>query len=79
VSHHLLLAHANAVKIYLEKFQKQQGGSNWHHSLGNWAEPWDPESQHDVRAAKNVLVFDVGRYADPVYLGDYLLEERSFR
>lgn len=78
VSHNLLLAHAQAAKIYRDQFQKEQGGQIGITLSGNWAEPWDPEDPADVKAAQNVVLFDVARYGDPVYFGDYPAEVKEY-
>jgi len=40
--HHLLLAHAYAVKKYRDSYQKQQGGKIGMALWSEWSEPWRP-------------------------------------
>ncbi|KAH8554452.1 beta-glucosidase [Umbelopsis sp. PMI_123] len=78
VSHNLLIAHGNAVKIYREEFQPTQKGTIGITLSGNWAEPWNPNDPRDVSAAERMLVFDIARFADPVFKsGDYPPEVRN--
>lgn len=43
--HNLLLAHAKAVKLYREKYLKEQGGKISMALDGKWGYPYDPESK----------------------------------
>ncbi|XP_071933591.1 beta-glucosidase 13-like [Coffea arabica] len=74
VAHHLLLAHAAAVKIYREKYQKIQGGQIGISLVTQWFEPYDPNSQTDVDAANRSLDFMFGLYMDPLFRGAYPTE-----
>jgi beta-glucosidase len=78
VAHNMLIAHANAVRIYREEFQPAQKGTIGITLSGNWAEPWNPNDPRDVAAAERMLVFDIARFADPVFkTGDYPPEVRE--
>ncbi|CDP07757.1 unnamed protein product [Coffea canephora] len=74
VAHHLLLAHAAAVKIYREKYQKIHGGQIGISLVTQWFEPYDPNSQTDVDAANRSLAFMFGWYMDPLFRGAYPTE-----
>jgi beta-glucosidase len=79
VAHHLLLAHAHAVKLYREDFEHAQKGQIGITLNGDWCEPYSatdkegtPFSKVLTIAAQRRLEFWIGHYADPVYLtGDY--------
>jgi beta-galactosidase len=81
--HNMLLAHAYAVKVYRDEFQASQGGQIGITLSAHWYEPGpadDAEEQKaNAEAAKRALAFDVGWFADPVYLGDYpqILKDRA--
>ena len=70
-AHNMLLAHAEAVKVYRETFQPSQGG--WVSLVVNcdWREPWDPNSAADVAAAKRAMEEEMGWFAEPLYTGHY--------
>ncbi|XP_048330155.2 beta-glucosidase 24 [Ziziphus jujuba] len=70
VSHNILLAHAEAVQIYREKFQKQQGGQIGITNVGQFVEPYS-DSPDDIAAAERVLDFTLGWYVEPLVYGDY--------
>ncbi|KAF9665397.1 hypothetical protein SADUNF_Sadunf16G0118300 [Salix dunnii] len=69
VTHHLLLAHATAVKVYKEKYQTCQGGKIGITLVSHWFEPYS-SSESDRMATKRSLEFMLG-YMDPVTKGDY--------
>ena len=68
-AHHLLLAHGNAVKAYREHFADQQGQIGITNNC-DWREPLT-KSKIDQAAAERALLFFLGWFADPIYLGDY--------
>jgi beta-galactosidase len=74
-AHNLLLAHARAVKVYRDEFQESQKGKIGITLNCDWREPapTDDPTQHEknVAAAERSLLFFLGWFADPVYLGDY--------
>ncbi|KAG6906796.1 Beta-glucosidase 1B [Tephrocybe rancida] len=70
VGHSLLIAHANAVKLYRESFKPTQGGEIGITLNGDWQMPYD-DSPENVDAAQHALDFSIGWYADPIYLGHY--------
>ncbi|KAM0281434.1 hypothetical protein ACHAQH_003557 [Verticillium albo-atrum] len=72
VGHSIILAHAAASKIYAEEFQAAQKGSVSIVLNGDYYEPFDKSSDADKAAAERRMVFYIGWFADPIYLGtDY--------
>jgi len=69
VGHHLLLAHAEAVQIYRTKYAHQQGQIGISNNC-DWREPLTQKAE-DIEAAQRALLFFLGWFADPIYLGDY--------
>jgi len=74
--HHLILAHASAVDVYKNEFNHQQGIIGMSNNC-DWREPLT-DSEDDKNAAERALLFFVGWFADPIYLGDYpeVMKER---
>lgn len=68
--HHLLRAHAAAVELYRARFQPTQKGRIGISNNCDWREPVSVKKK-DVDAAQRALLFYLGWFADPVYLGDY--------
>ncbi|XP_050072739.1 myrosinase 1-like [Anopheles maculipalpis] len=67
-SHHVLLAHAEAVDVYRTQFQATQNGmigmvvdSSWH----------EPNSEDDREASDRAMQFTLGIYMHPIYHGNY--------
>ncbi|KIW79068.1 hypothetical protein Z517_08908 [Fonsecaea pedrosoi CBS 271.37] len=71
VGHHILLAHATAVKIYRDEFKSRDGGEIGITLNGDWTEPWDPEDERDRTACDRKIEFAISWFADPVYFGHY--------
>lgn len=68
VAHHILLAHATAVRAFRTMaFIGSQIGLTLN---ANW---WEPvtNSTDDFTASRRALSFSLGWFADPVYFGDY--------
>lgn len=59
VTHHLLLAHAAAVRLYKEKYQSSQGGQIGITLISHWFEPYS-NSEADQTATKRSLDFMLG-------------------
>ena len=59
VTHHLLLAHAAAAKLYKEKYQSSQGGQIGITLVSHWFEPYS-NSEADQTATKRSLDFMLG-------------------
>ncbi|KAL9646987.1 hypothetical protein ABK040_013843 [Willaertia magna] len=70
VAHNQLLAHAQTVKLFREKYQKKQNGKIGITLNSNFNEPISND-QKDIEAAERQQQFDLGWFADPVVFGDY--------
>ncbi len=71
VTHNILLGHGRAAKIYHEKYQKTQHGGIGIVINSEYYYPRDPNKPADVDAAKRCLAFQLGWFADPIFIGDY--------
>ncbi len=69
VAHNLILSHAAAVDIFRKEFSNQ-GGMIGITNNCDWREPLT-DNEDDQAAAERALLFFVGWFADPIYLGDY--------
>ena len=67
--HHLILSHASAVRLYKSEFRHQNGQIGITNNC-DWREPVD-DSPENVEAAERSLLFFLGWFTDPIYLGDY--------
>ncbi|KAL0308899.1 UNVERIFIED_CONTAM: Beta-glucosidase 12, partial [Sesamum radiatum] len=76
VGHHLLLAHATAVKLYRDKYQATQKGDIGIVLISHWFVPYS-SSRLDVRAAQRALDFMYGWFINPIVYGDYPTTMRS--
>jgi len=76
VSHHTILAHAEAVHTYRTKYRSAQGGQIGIVLNSDWNEPWT-SNPADVAATQRNLDFMLGRFADPIWFGDYPPSMRS--
>lgn len=70
VAHHLLLAHAYAVKLYREKYKPHQNGEIGITIVTHWFIPKD-RSSSSKKAASRALDFMFGWFAHPITFGDY--------
>ncbi|PIN05312.1 Beta-glucosidase, lactase phlorizinhydrolase [Handroanthus impetiginosus] len=70
VAHHLLLCHAESVKLYREKYQATQKGEIGTTLVTHWIVPYS-KSSLDVRAARRALSFIYGWFINPIVYGDY--------
>ena len=70
VAHHILLAHAMAVRRYRAEFQENQGGKIGITLNMDWKEPLTARPA-DVTAAQRALDWQLGWFADPIWRGDY--------
>ena len=68
-AHHLILAHAKAVKLYKTNFKHQNGTIGITNNC-DWREPLT-DKDCDIEAAERALLFFLGWFADPIYFGDY--------
>eukprot|EP00611_Tribonema_gayanum_P016113 TRINITY_DN2810_c0_g1_i1.p1 TRINITY_DN2810_c0_g1~~TRINITY_DN2810_c0_g1_i1.p1 ORF type:complete len:565 (+),score=139.22 TRINITY_DN2810_c0_g1_i1:188-1696(+) len=81
-AHNTLLAHAHAVDLYRRDFQPRQGGAIGITLNSGWSEPLgdaDPEGAlSHAAAAHRSLMWSLGWFADPIWLGgDYPREMRE--
>ncbi|KAL4962575.1 glycoside hydrolase superfamily [Aspergillus stella-maris] len=78
IAHTTILAHARAVHAYATNFQPTQKGSISIVLNANFFEPFDASSAADQEAATRRMIFYLGWFADPVFLGrDYPPEMRA--
>ena len=72
VGHHVLLAHAAAVKVFRQEGYQDDGKSMIGIcNSGDFRFPLNPESIDDQEAANRAIEFQLGWMSDPIYLGDY--------
>ncbi|GMN57298.1 hypothetical protein TIFTF001_026408 [Ficus carica] len=76
VSHHQLLSHAAAVKLYKEKYQATQKGIIGITLVSSWFVPYSDANQ-DQNAAQRALDFMFGWFMDPLVNGDYPYNMKS--
>jgi beta-glucosidase/6-phospho-beta-glucosidase/beta-galactosidase len=78
LGYHVLLAHAEAVKVYREKYQAKQGGLIGFNLIGEMFWPKNPNSEADKQAALRNLQFQIGWFWEPIMTGDYpeVMKER---
>ncbi|XP_059625423.1 beta-glucosidase 12-like [Cornus florida] len=76
VTHNQLLAHAAAVKLYKEKYQKKQKGKIGITLVSTWMVPYS-NSPVDRRASIRALDFMLGWFMDPLVNGNYPLTMRA--
>ncbi|KAJ1271497.1 hypothetical protein BS78_06G131900 [Paspalum vaginatum] len=70
VGHHQLLAHAETVRLYKEKYQAMQNGKIGITLVSHWFLPFS-RSKLDATAAKYSLDFMLGWFMDPLIRGEY--------
>ncbi|XP_060669944.1 vicianin hydrolase-like [Ziziphus jujuba] len=70
VGHHLLLAHAQAVKLYKQKYKASQKGKIGITLVTNWYQP-KFKTESSRKAASRALDFVLGWFLDPITYGDY--------
>jgi len=75
-AHHIILAHARAVKRYRDEFQATQKGVIGITLNMDWKEPLSDKSE-DKAAAGRALDWQLGWFADPIWKGDYPETMRS--
>jgi len=74
--HNLLLAHAQAVKLYRDVYQSKLKAKIGIVLNSDWAEPLSDDAT-DVDAAQRYVEFMLGWFSDPVLLGDYPLAMKA--
>jgi len=70
VAHHILLAHAHAVRRYRRDFQRRQGGQVGITLNMDWKEPCT-SCALDSAAQERAVDWQLGWFADPIWKGDY--------
>uniref|UniRef100_A0A3Q1I7E6 Uncharacterized protein n=1 Tax=Anabas testudineus TaxID=64144 RepID=A0A3Q1I7E6_ANATE len=65
-AHNLLLAHAKAWRLYEREHSSQQRGLVSLALHADWAEPANPFLDSHVAAAQRFLLFELGRFLDPL-------------
>ncbi|KAL5214746.1 hypothetical protein ABZP36_003898 [Zizania latifolia] len=73
--HHQLLAHAETVRLYKEKYQALQKGKIGITLVSHWFVPFSRSKSNDD-AARRALDFMLGWFMDPLIRGDYPLSMR---
>ncbi|XP_030953800.1 beta-glucosidase 12-like isoform X1 [Quercus lobata] len=76
VTHHQLLAHAAAVKVYKQKYQAAQKGVIGITLVSPWMVPYS-NANGNQNAAQRALDFMLGWFLDPLANGDYPHSMRS--
>ncbi|KAI9166263.1 hypothetical protein LWI28_029132 [Acer negundo] len=76
VSHHMLLSHAAAVKLYKHKYQRIQKGKIGITLASHWMVPYS-KKKPNVEAAKRALDFMFGWFMEPLTYGDYPFSMRT--
>jgi len=71
IAHNILLAHGKAVQIYRNKYQNLQQGKIGIVINSEFYYPKDPKNRQDIDAAYRCLKFQLGWFAEPIFLGDY--------
>ncbi|KAK3133679.1 hypothetical protein QOZ80_6AG0539640 [Eleusine coracana subsp. coracana] len=70
VTHHIILAHAEAVRLYRSKYQPSQHGQIGITVVSHWFVP-NSDTLADKRAVQRSLDYMLGWYLDPVVHGEY--------
>ncbi|XP_048559668.1 beta-glucosidase 12-like [Triticum urartu] len=70
VSHHQILAHAEAVRLYKQKYKGMQKGKIGIALVSYWATPLSG-TKSSVVATKRAIEFMLGWFLDPLSRGDY--------
>ncbi|XP_070959526.1 beta-klotho [Oncorhynchus clarkii lewisi] len=68
-AHNLLLAHAKAWRLYEREYLSQQGGLVSLALHADWVEPANPFLESHATAAQRFLLFELGRFLDPLLGG----------
>ncbi|XP_069577432.1 beta-klotho [Brachyistius frenatus] len=86
-AHNLLLAHAKAWRLYEREHYNQQRGLVSLALHADWAKPANPFLNSHIAAAERFLLFELGRFLDPLLgtryeeeqrKGDYPLEMKAY-
>ena len=72
VTHNIILSHAHAYHTYQDDFKSSQNGQVGITLNSDFIEPANRDLPADIKAADDVLQFNLGWFAHPIYLdGDY--------
>ncbi|XP_006895467.1 PREDICTED: beta-klotho, partial [Elephantulus edwardii] len=78
-AHHLLLAHAQAWRLYDLQYRPRQRGALSLALHADWAEPANPFAASHRKAAQRFLQFEVAWFAEPIFKsGDYPAAMRQY-
>lgn len=86
-AHNLLLAHAKAYRVYEREYYKQQQALVSLALHADWAKPANPFLESHTAAAERFLLFELGRFLDPLlgsryeekqWKGDYPQEMKAY-
>ncbi|GAB2287959.1 hypothetical protein Dimus_022309 [Dionaea muscipula] len=77
VTHHQILAHASAVRLYKQRYQAFQKGIIGVSIDSNWYIPLNQTSAADIKAASRAFDFNTAWILDPITFGDYPESMRS--
>lgn len=66
VIHNLLLAHATAWRLYEREYASEQGALVSMALHADWAQPANPFLESHAEAAQRLLLFELGRFLDPI-------------
>lgn len=69
--HHMLLAHAFAVRLYKREFERKQDGQIGIALTCDWFFPEDPFDEDQLSSCKRALDFSFGWFAEPLRTGEY--------
>mmetsp|Transcript_23241 Transcript_23241/g.49140 ORF Transcript_23241/g.49140 Transcript_23241/m.49140 type:complete len:549 (-) Transcript_23241:136-1782(-) len=75
-AHHLLLAHARAVRTYQYSFSETQNGKIGISNSGDFRYPLNPKSSQDREASERAMIFQYAWLTDPLVFGEYPIEMR---
>ncbi|KAH8653746.1 glycoside hydrolase superfamily [Xylariales sp. PMI_506] len=79
VGHTIILSHATVVQMYVSEFSPSQKGEISIVLNGHFYEPYDAASEVCRNAAERRMVFYIGWFGDPIFLGrDYPDEMRTY-
>ncbi|KAJ4340241.1 hypothetical protein N0V95_007535 [Ascochyta clinopodiicola] len=79
VGHTIILSHASVVELYATRFAPLQNGTISIVLNGHFYEPYDVASKADLAAAERRMVFYIGWFGDPIFLGrDYPESMREY-
>ncbi|ERS98769.1 beta-glucosidase [Sporothrix schenckii 1099-18] len=79
VGHTIILSHADVANLYTSEFQPAQRGSVSVVLNGHFYEPFDATTAADCAAAENRMIFYIGWFGDPLFLGeDYPARMRAY-